>query len=205
VGFFDSVGKHFRGQSLKDVMISLFLYTFGLLITLGAAALAAWTDLRSFRIPNMATVLALLGFALAYIGVLLVPGDSLPLMHDIRSHLASAGVMFVLTLALFLARSIGAGDAKFASALALWPGLMGLTIFVFYMSLIGGAMGVATILLRKFKPFPAVATGNWIHAAQNGENRIPYGLAIALGFVMSIVMLGLYDITAITNAVENGE
>lgn len=186
-------------------MISLFLYTFGLMITLGAAGLAAWSDLRSFRIPNIATVLALIGFVLAYTGVLLVPGDHIPLLHDYRAHLASAGVMFVLTLVLFLSRSIGAGDAKFASALALWPGLMNLTLFVFYMSLIGGLIGVATILLRKFKPFPAVAAGNWIYAAQNGENRIPYGLAIALGFVVTAAMLGLFDITAITNAVENGE
>lgn len=188
-------------------MIGLFLYTFGLMITLGAVVLAAATDVRSFRIPNMATALVLFGFGLAYLGVALVSRETghMPLLHDIRSHLAAGGVMFLLTLVLFLTRSIGAGDAKFASALALWPGLLGLTLFVFYMSLIGGVMGVATVMLRKFKPFPALPAGNWLSAAQAGENRIPYGLAIGLGFVLTGVVLGLFDITAIINAVENGE
>jgi prepilin peptidase CpaA len=198
-GLFDSRGR------LVITLVSLFLYTFGLMITLGAAVLAAYSDVRSFKIPNMATILVVLGFAVAYSGIMLLPPDTEWHFGSIGWHLASAGIFFLITLILFATGSIGAGDAKFASALALWPGLMGLTLYVFYMSLIGGLMGLMTLMLRKWKPLRAPPSGTWLAAAQEGHNRIPYGLAIALGFVLTSWVQGYFDITGIIKLVEKSQ
>lgn len=186
------------------LMLSLFLYTFGLVITLGATAMAAWSDVCRFRIPNVVSVLVLAGFAVAYVGASLVPGvDVVPIFQTLLSHGAAFVLVFVLTLILFATHSIGAGDAKFASALALWVGLQGVALFIFYMSLIGGVMGIATLAVKRWKPFGAVPEGSWLAAAQGGQNRLPYGLAIALGFVLVAGAMGYFNITELTKLVEN--
>lgn len=187
------------------LMLCLFLYTFGLVITFGAVAMAAWNDMRAFRIPNMISGLVVLGFVLAYTGAYLVPGATVPLFQPLLSHVLAAGVMFALTLVLFAVGSIGAGDAKFASALALWVGVTALPLYIFYMSLVGGLMGIFTLLLKRWKPFRTVREGTWVASAQAGMNRIPYGLAIAIGFFIAVSVLGYLNITEITNVVENGE
>lgn len=199
-GPFDSV------EVLVITMVSLFLYIFGLLIALGGAALAAVNDVRAYRIPNVASVLAIAGFVIAYSGIYLMPGAAMLFFHAPLAHVTAAVVMFVLTLAMFAGRLIGAGDAKFASALSLWlsvhPDLM---MFVFYTSLIGGVMGLVTLALQRIKPFKTPTAGTWIAAAQEGQNRIPYGLALALGFVLTLAALGYFNITEIINVVENPE
>ena len=187
-------------------MISLTLYLFGVLITLAACGMAAWNDVRAFRIPNLCSLLAILGFLAAWTGVALLSaagvGGGVPLLGSLSSHLISAGGVFFVTLLLFMSGAVGAGDAKFLSALSLWVPLSGLAAFVFYMSLFGGLMGLATLVLRCWKPFAAPPEGTWLAAAQAGQNRIPYGVAISLGFVAVFLFLGYFDITEITKRVS---
>ena len=185
------------------LVLSLFLYTFGLIITLGSAVMAALNDLRVFKIPNYLSLLALFGFAAAYAGLVLLPGDSYPLLGSWQSHVASGAAMFVITLILFVTGSIGAGDAKFASALAVWTGIAALPAFVFCMTLIGGLMGIYTLILKRLKPFSSPREGGWIASAQAGQNKIPYGLAIAAGFFIACALSGFFNITEIINSVEN--
>jgi prepilin peptidase CpaA len=183
-------------------MVEAILYIFGLVVAVGAALMAAFHDSRAFKIPNNLAGLVLIGFGLAMAVVLL--GADVP-FAPLYSHLISLVLMFLITLALFGARLIGAGDAKLASSLAVWFGVgSGLPMFIFYTSLVGGVLGLTTLGLKKWRPWPHAPKGTWLASAQAGENRVPYGIAIAAGFVMTAYMLGYFDIVGIMKNMENG-
>lgn len=184
-------------------ILPLFLYLFGLSITLGSAVVAALTDLRAFRIPNFISVVVVVGFIMAYLGMLLLPGDALPLFMPLKYHIISAGLMFLITFALFAVGVLGAGDAKFASALALWCGLKALPIFIFYLSLCGGVMGVLTLLMARAQLFKQPRAGGWVASSQAGGRRVPYGVAITLGFIWMLFTDHRFDITTIIKLGEN--
>jgi prepilin peptidase CpaA len=179
-------------------MIGLTLYIFGLFVVAGAALLAAVNDARAFKIPNYLSALAIVGFLASYIGLWVLPGPPFLVMNIWWMHVASAVIMFFITLVLFGLRAIGAGDAKFASALAIWFGaVQGLPLFIFYTSLFGGVLGILTILLRKYKPFVSPPPGTWVASAQSGQNRVPYGIAISVGFLTTAHTLGYFNFDAL--------
>jgi prepilin peptidase CpaA len=186
-------------------LISLTLYLFGLVLVIAAAGLAILHDVRAFKIPNHLSLLAGGGFVMAFLALWLGPNGVSAPFHSIAAHLTSATIMFILTLGLFAVRLVGAGDAKFATALALWLGpLDGLPLFIFYMSLAGGLLGLMTLLLKHYKPFKNVARENWLGSAQAGDNRVPYGVAITMGFMGTLLQLGYADIGAISTLLNIG-
>ncbi len=185
-------------------LLALTFYLTGLLATLTAAFTAALYDLAAYRIPNILSGVVIAGFLVAYSGFYLTSGGAPLWMGSLSAHGLAAGIMFIVTFLLFATRVMGAGDAKLSSALALWllphPGL---ALFVVYTSFFGGGLAVATLFLHRFKPFSGVREGSWIAAAQAGKNRIPYGVAIAGGFTLTLLLAGAFDFTTIINAVEN--
>lgn len=187
------------------ILISFALYIFGLVVVAGTVVLAAANDARAFKIPNYLSALAMLGFLATYAGVLSLPGDGTLWMQTWWGHALSGLIMFLLTLVLFGIRLIGAGDAKFASALSIWFGAaQGLPLFIFNISLFGGVLGLLTIALRKYKPFKNPVAGTWVASAQAGQNRVPYGIAISAGFIATAHMLGYFNWDAFLIRVENG-
>jgi prepilin peptidase CpaA len=129
---------------------------------------------RSLRIPNLYSVIIIGAFAAAY----LVSKESFdPLWH----HLGALGVVFIVTYLMFIAGMMGGGDSKLGSALALWVGIKGVVIYVFWMAVAGGLIGGLSLLIRKKKPFARPLPGSWMAAAQEGKNAIPYGVAISFG------------------------
>lgn len=65
--------------------------------------------------------------------------------------------------------------------------------FLFYMALVGGVLGLVALALRKWKPVKNPAEGSWIARVQAGENKVPYGAAIAAGALASFVELGYFS------------
>lgn len=183
-------------------MVEAILYIFGLVLMVAAALMAGYHDMRAFKIPNALSGLALAGFGVALSAS--VFGAEVP-FQALWLHALSFLLMFVLTLILFALRLIGAGDAKFGSAAAVWFGVgSGFPMFVFYTSLMGGVLGLVTLVLKKAQPWPAAPKGTWLASAQAGENRVPYGVAIAMGFLMTAYTLGYFDIVAVIEGVESG-
>jgi prepilin peptidase CpaA len=183
-------------------ILPLFLYLFGFSIALGAALVAALSDVRQFRIPNFISVLVVMGFVLAYMGMLLLPSDEVLVFGPLKYHLLSGAIMFLLTFGLFAGGVLGAGDAKFASTLALWCGLKTLLIFIFYLSLFGGVLGLITLILARLKPFKNPHPGGWVAMSQMGQRRVPYGVAITAGFILVMLADHRFDIMAIINLGE---
>jgi prepilin peptidase CpaA len=165
-------------------MVLVFTVVFCTLIALGFGAAAAWSDYARLIIPNPYVILVALAFVPAFLTVTYFTKD-VTFFSNWQSH-AIAGVMvFIITYALFHFNMLGGGDAKLISAFALWVGLSGLMSFLFFMALAGGLLGVATILLGKWKPVKKPVKGSWIYKAQAGKKEVPYGIAIFIGALVS--------------------
>jgi prepilin peptidase CpaA len=139
-------------------------------ITLIAAAIS---DLRSFRIPNIFPAVLILLFVVVH-GI---AGFAAPLWEN--------GLHFLVALAvgmgLFSRGWIGGGDAKLYAAAALWFSWTGAIALVFMTTMAGLLLTLTFIAarmlgLRKNTP--------------KEDRRIPYGVAIAAGAILSAMWSG---------------
>lgn len=151
------------------------------------ATLAAWSDIRTRRIPN---ALTFTGFAVA------LALRALGGIDEVTAGLLGALLAFGLSLPLFLARGLGAGDVKLLTACGAFLGPRRLLSAVLITALAGGAMALFAILRRGaliqtlrncrdivvgiFSPkrrsdLPTLSTP--------GAITVPYGVAIAIGAI----------------------
>jgi prepilin peptidase CpaA len=146
---------------------------------------AAWTDVRSRRIPNLLTVS---GFVAA-IGLRLLAGPAAGI-----DGLTGALLAFVLCLPFFVLGVLGGGDAKLLMALGAFTGPRDLLVAMLLIASIGGIIGAVDaarrgILLPVLYNCGAIVK-HWLTLGRRGSNRslapsgalaIPYGVAIAVG------------------------
>ncbi|WP_318421266.1 A24 family peptidase [Photobacterium leiognathi] len=98
--------------------------------------------------------------------------------HYLASGLLSSNVVLLGSIVLFYFNIMGAGDGKFAAALALAIPWQQLNIALFLTAIIGGVLAIIyfikyrLILRNKIKQDPG----------------LPYGVAIGLGFFIPILM-----------------
>ena len=181
-------------------MLFLLLYIFGVFVALIGAGWAAISDIRYLKIPNAVSVLGIAGFALSYIAVVLSGQDSV--FSNLSGHLISAGIVFMITLILYVFKLFGAGDAKMASAYALWFSLYNLPGYLVTMTLIGGLLGVVSLIFKKAPVEKLEEKSVWIAGVRKGESSVPYGVAIAVSVVITFVTSGLLNIEVFRLFVE---
>lgn len=153
------------------------------LAVLFVTLLSCIADVRSLRIPNWHTLVILACFVPAWLATPEAFGG-------IWQHLGAMGIMFAVTYTMFSLGMMGGGDSKLGSGLGLWIGLKGLLPFIFYMAIMGGIIGVVTIVLRRKKFFKNPAPGGWVAQAQEGRSAIPYGVAISFGAWVAFLYTG---------------
>ncbi len=138
----------------------------------GLMALSASMDLMTMTIPN-AIPLAL---ALAYFG----SAAALGLTPETVAFGLSCGLaMLAITFLMFCRDWIGGGDAKLATAIALWLGWGAILEFAVSASICGGVLTLA-ILAARAQPLPdALARRAWIARLRNPGAGVPYGIALA--------------------------
>lgn len=134
------------------------------------AALAAYLDIRSRRLPNWLCLVALvagLGLAFAEAGL---QGLSSNALHALAA-LAAGMVLFALGV-------IGAGDAKFYAGLAAWFPLRAGTFLILSVALTGLVLLVFWFSLRRLvaQPRPAGAGRD-----EGLFSKLPFGVAIGVG------------------------
>ena len=137
-------------------------------------AFAAASDLFTMTISNRVS----LALAAGFLVLALLGGMGL---HDMLSHLGAGAAVLVVAFTCFAMGWMGGGDAKVASAVALWFGFDHLMSFLIYASLFGGAL---TLLLLQFRqwPLPYPFSGQaWLLKLHAKESGIPYGIALAIG------------------------
>lgn len=170
----------------------LFIVIFCVLIALGFGLAAALSDFKTMNIPNAYCAGIFLAFIPAY-AVDALTGGGLDYFLTWQSHVLSAVAVFGVTFLLFGLRLIGAGDSKLCSAFALWVALPGLPAFLFYMTVVGAVLGIATKIMNKKILVAAPAEGSWIAKAQGGLAGVPYGIAIVFGAVIAFYQLGYFS------------
>jgi prepilin peptidase CpaA len=155
-----------------------------LLTVLSVTVLSCISDFRTMRIPNFHSAIILASFLLAW----LISPASFGKWWD---PVASFALMFSVTFGMYCARMVGSGDTKLGSVLAPWIGLKGIAIYLFFMALAGGVLGVMAIVMRKKKPFKNPPEGSWAAQVQSGKSAVPYGIAITIGAWVALFHTGL--------------
>lgn len=131
-------------------------------------------DFLTLRIPNWLNALIGVSFLIAA----LVFGMPWSLMGV---HLLCGLILLCVGFALFAANLIGGGDAKMLAAIGLWVGFEQLVPFLIYMSLAGGLLAIAMLLLQRFRRL-LTTTGLDVFASIMARKiDLPYGMAIAAG------------------------
>ncbi|WP_224406662.1 prepilin peptidase [Afifella sp. IM 167] len=150
-------------NSLASVATILFLLIM---------AYAGIMDLFTLRIRNVLVlaVVALWAVAAPLAGMSPV---------DIGLSIAAAGIVFVLSGFFFALGWIGAGDAKLASAVALWFGWQDAFSYFVLASLFGGLLSLAIIVLRtRWGPLGRELP-RWLARLRDVKRGVPYGAAFA--------------------------
>lgn len=133
--------------------------------------LAAISDIRAFRIPNIYPALLLLLFLASRLIWGFSSADWEHLLHFVIA--LAAGML------LFKMSWVGGGDAKLYAAITIWFAGMNAAMLIFATGMAGLLLALFYILKRKM----------WQQAdrTKRSERRIPYGVAIAGGaFAMGI-------------------
>jgi prepilin peptidase CpaA len=155
---------------------------------------AAWTDLRTRRIPNWITVSgASIGLVLHiyYAGI-----------SGAIQSLAGAALGLAIFLGLYAAGGMGAGDVKLFGAVGAFAGPQSLLLVFVFTGLLGGIAGVALAsyrgrlqqtLERTREIFVNMGRMRWqqLRATADAPNalRLPYGAVIAGGTLISLFVL----------------
>lgn len=172
-------------------MVALIVFLTCLFVAVAIGAMAAWSDIKGLIIPNWHSGVIIVSFFAAFVFMHLLGHPDI--FSGILSHLVAALVVFAITATLFGLKTIGAADSKLSTAYAFWVGVAGLPAFLFYMSVAGGLVGLGAIALQKWQPVKNPSPGGWVARVQAGENKVPYGVAIAVGALASFVKLGYFD------------
>ena len=136
-------------------------------------AFAAFSDLFTMRISNKLVLALIVGFfALAlFVG--------LPLA-DIGMHLACAALVLVFAFAFFAFGWIGGGDAKLIASTTLWLGLGIMLPYLVYASLLGGALTLLLLAVRRYPLPERLRSIKWIDRLHDSKTGVPYGIALAI-------------------------
>lgn len=135
-------------------------------------AFSAFADLLTMTIPNRVSLALIALFAIfaAWLGM---PLDS------VASHVACGAAVLAATFLMFNRGWMGGGDAKLASATALWLGFEQLADYALVASLAGGALTIAILALRRFEPRFVAQSPRLAHLCDATEG-VPYGIALAI-------------------------
>jgi prepilin peptidase CpaA len=135
-------------------------------------AFAASSDLLTMTIANRVSLILIGGF------VVLAALCGLS-GAEILSHFGAAAAVLAVAFTCFACGWVGGGDAKLATATALWIGFSHLFDYLVYASLLGGAL---TLLIVQFRhlPLPRALVGReWAERLHRQGGGVPYGIALS--------------------------
>ena len=140
----------------------------------------AWSDLKAMRIPNLAVLALILVYAL--VGALTLP------LGEWGWNWLHFLVVLVIGFVLSLTGTFGAGDAKFAAAMAPFVALGDLRLFLVLLCAVTLA---AFVVHRAMRAIPAIrrATPDW---ASWQRREFPFGMALAPALMFYLVLASIY-------------
>jgi prepilin peptidase CpaA len=161
---------------------------------IGLVSAAAWTDLRTRRIPNWITVSGAAAGLVLHVFYGGIPGAV--------QSVAGAALGLAIFLGLYAAGGMGAGDVKLFGAVGAFAGPQSLVLVFVCTGLLGGIAGVALALYRgrlqqtlerTREVFLNMGRMRWQQLRTSSEApnslRLPYGAVIAGGTLLSLIVL----------------
>ncbi len=149
-------------------MISATLVFFPLLM-----AYAAFSDLLTMTISNFVSLALIVLFFILALSLGMPSGE-------IGLHVAAGALTLGVAFIMFVLGWIGGGDAKLASATALWFGFDHLFDYSVYAAIFGGLLTIAILILRGH-PLPRLLVKQaWLAHLHEKDAGIPYGIALAI-------------------------
>lgn len=146
----------------------------------GLMLAAAFWDAWTYRIPNLLTGLLAVAF---FVAAMLSPDPVLWLVH-----LAGGLLTLGLGSGLFAWRIMGGGDVKLLAAGALWFGFAYLPMFLVTVALLGGALALVILVLRRLlSPWLEPALGAHAIALPlllQPKAGVPFGIAIGVAGIL---------------------
>ena len=135
-------------------------------------AFAASSDLLTMRISNKLVLMVVASF----FAIALLAGFSLELLG---THVAAATLVLAVSFSFFALGWIGGGDAKLIAATALWFGFEDMLMYLLFASLLGGALTLLLLAVRRW-PLPLqLKQVLWIDRLHDSKTGVPYGIALA--------------------------
>lgn len=143
--------------------------------------LAAYYDCRWRRIPNWLTYPAA---AVAIVARLALGGPVVAAQGAVG--LASA---LVIMAVLFAGGIMGGGDVKLAAALGGWIGWQAIPRALFYMALLGAGLSLVMVAAtRRARSMGGAGDDEEVPRVERRRMTVPYGVAIAGGAVLALVL-----------------
>jgi prepilin peptidase CpaA len=140
-------------------------------------ALAASSDLLTMRISNALVAVLVLGFFVVAFAV----GLPLP---QIGVHVLVGLAVLAVGFTFFAFGWIGGGDAKLAAATTMWLGLGVMLPYLIYAALLGGALTLLLLVVRRWPLPAALAKVAWIDRLHDTKTGVPYGIALAISGIL---------------------
>jgi prepilin peptidase CpaA len=98
--------------------------------------------------------------------------------------------------ALFALGYIGGGDAKLFACVTLWLGFHDLVAYALVACVLGGALSLALLSVRKF-PLPLfLARHEWLSRLHDRREGVPYGVALAAGLFLILPQTEVFRLVA---------
>ena len=152
----------------------MLLFQIILVFCIALTAFAAFSDARTFKIPNWISLLLILLYPVAVIFC--------PEKLDWVGGIMAATAILVVGFILFATRILGAGDVKFLTALGLWSGTALITPFLFSVAMAGGVlvvvMFIGAVIRNRGKKGSFLIS---FRETAGSKIPVPYGVAIAIG------------------------
>ena len=191
------------GFSSRGILMAI-----GLIPLVGLLLWAGWSDARTHRIPNR---LVFSGTALAVLLHMLLPSGYgflfiVPGGLGLLGALKGLAIGLVAMLPLYLMRALGAGDVKLLAMVGAFLGPDDILPAIIGTYLVGGVLSTALALragaaLQMFRnvgymvrmtvlklPMPGVLV---IEPPPQSVGSVPFGVAIALGTILSMAWAGV--------------
>lgn len=111
-------------------------------------------------------------------------------LSNILFDVLAALIIFAVCFVLFAMGWLGGGDAKLAPGAVLWVGYDGFLGFVIAMTLAGGALSIALLVMRGGLR-TAGASQERLPMVLKWASPVPYGIAISAGAILMIWLQNL--------------
>ena len=144
-----------------------------------ALAWAVYSDSRRLMIPNGASI----AITLSFLPAALLGGVG---FTEIAWHYAVGLGLFLSGMFLFSRGFLVGGDVKLLAAAGVWIGGNDLGQFLILVTLIGGGLALAILVIRKFGGnWPWAESIEWLGDGPDAKTQpIPYGIAIGLAALL---------------------